>query len=99
LCRNIKVLYNFEPPATDDEIIAAATQFVRKISGFRTPSAANTKAFNLAVREVARTSANLLGSLVTDAPSRNRALEAARAHSRAVLRFGPRGTTGKRRRP
>jgi len=84
MCRNIRTLYNFEPPATDDEIRAAALQFVRKISGFATPSAANKAAFNRAVDEVAGVSHALLGSLVTTASSRNREVEAARAHARAV---------------
>ena len=88
MCRNIRVLYNFEPPATEDEIYAAALQFVRKISGFTKPSAVNEKAFNRAVAEVATVSSKLLNSLVTNAPSRNRDIEAAKAHARAVLRFG-----------
>jgi hypothetical protein len=87
VCRNIRTLYNFEPPATDDEIRAAAAQFVRKISGFATPSAANQQAFDRAVKEITRSSSALLGSLVTNAPPRNRAQEAARAHNRAVARF------------
>jgi len=81
-------LYNFEPPATDDEIRAAALQFVRKITGFARPSAANEPAFNRAVDDVAKVSSNLLGSLVTAASPRNREVEAARAHARAVRRFG-----------
>ncbi len=89
VCRNIRTLYNFEPPATDAEIRAAALQFVRKVSGFSRPSAANEKAFNRAVDEVERASAILLGSLVTAASSRNREVEAARAHARAVRRYGP----------
>jgi hypothetical protein len=89
VCRNIKTLYNFSPPATDDEIRAAALQFVRKISGFAGPSAANAAAFNRAVEEVALTSSRLLDSLVTAAPPKNRAVEAAKAHSRAERRFGP----------
>jgi hypothetical protein len=89
MCRNIKTLFNFEPPATDDEIRAAALQFVRKISGFASPSAANQEAFNRAVDEVARASSRLLSSLVTTASSRNREAEAAKAHARAVRRFGP----------
>jgi hypothetical protein len=89
MCRNIKVLFNFDPPATDSEIRAAATQFVRKISGFATPSSANEEAFNRAVEEVAQASAALLGSLVTNAAPRNRESEAEKAHERAVLRFGP----------
>lgn len=89
MCRNIRTLYNFAPPATGDEIRAAAVQYVRKISGFATPSAANEAAFNRAVDEVARVSATLLKSLVTNAPPKNRQTEAARAHARAVIRFGP----------
>ena len=88
MCRNIKVLYNFEPPATDDEIRMAALQFVRKISGFAKPSAANEKAFNRAVGEVAKASSKLLSSLVTTASPRNREAGAAKAHVRAALRFG-----------
>lgn len=87
--RNIRPLYNFKPPATDDEIRAAAVQFVRKISGFSMPSAANEEAFNRAVQEVAQASAKLLGSLVTSSPPRDRETEAAKAHERAVVRFGP----------
>jgi hypothetical protein len=90
VCRNIKVLYNFEPPATDDEIRAAALQYVRKISGFATPSAANRDAFERAVDEVAWASATLLGALVTNAPPKDRDAEAAKAHERALRRFGPR---------
>ena len=88
MCRNIRVLYNFKPPATDDEIHAAALQFVRKISGFAKPSTVNEKAFNRAVAEVGMASSKLLRSLVTNAPSKNRDIEAAKAHARAVLRFG-----------
>jgi hypothetical protein len=88
MCRNIRVLYNFKPPATDDEIHAAALQFVRKISGFAKPSAVNEKAFDIAVVEVAKASSKLLNALVTNAPPRNRDIEAARAHERALLRFG-----------
>ena len=88
MCRNIKVLFNFDPPASESEIRASATQFVRKISGFATPSSANEEAFNRAVEEVAQASSTLLGSLVTNAAPRNREAEAARAHRRAVLRFG-----------
>ncbi len=87
MCRNIKILYNFEPPATDDEVRAAATQFVRKISGFAKPSAANQKAFDTAIDEVARSASRLLDSLVTSSPPRNREVEVARAHARAVERF------------
>ncbi|MDD4859798.1 MAG: DUF2277 domain-containing protein [Dehalococcoidales bacterium] len=88
MCRNIRTLYNFQPPATEDEIRAAASQFVRKISGFVKPSAANEAAFNRAVDEVARASAALLAALVTNSPPRDREVEAARAHARAVRRFG-----------
>jgi hypothetical protein len=82
------VLYNFKRPATDDEIHAAALQFVRKISGFAKPSVVNEEAFNRAVAEVAMASSKLLSSLVTNAPPRNRDIEADKAHARAVLRFG-----------
>ena len=88
MCRNIKTLYNFEPPATDEEIRAAAVQYVRKISGFAQPSAANRESFDRAVEQVAQVSAELLDSLVTTAPPRDRETEAARAHARAVRRFG-----------
>ena len=88
MCRNIRGLYNFKPPATDDEIQAAALQFVRKISGFPKPSAVNERVFNRAVAEVAVASSKLLKSLVTNSPFRNRDIEAAKAHARAVLRFG-----------
>ena len=88
MCKNIRTLYNFEPPATDDEIRAAALQFVRKISGFTKPSVANERAFNRAVDEVAKTSSKLLSSLVTTASSRNREVEAAKARARAIRRFG-----------
>lgn len=88
MCRNIKTLFNFEPAATDEEIRMAALQFVRKISGFAKPSAANQKAFNRAIDEVTRASSTLLDSLVTTASPRNREVEAAKAHARAVRRFG-----------
>jgi hypothetical protein len=88
MCRNIKTLYNFEPKASPEEIRAAALQFVRKITGFQKPSAANQAAFDLAVDEVARSVSSLLASLVTAAPPRNRQIEEARAHDRAVTRFG-----------
>ena len=88
MCRNIRPLYNFEPPATDDEIRAAALQFVRKISGSAKPSAANEAAFNRAVGEIAQASATLLGSLVTTATPRNREIEAAKARARSAQRFG-----------
>ncbi len=88
MCRNIKVLYNFQPPATNAEIEAAATQFVRKISGFVTPSTANEAAYNHAIKDVQKAATTLLDSLVTKAPPRNREEEAARAHARALARFG-----------
>ncbi len=88
MCRNIRTLYNFEPPATEEEVRAAALQFVRKISGFTKPSAANEKAFVRAVEEVAKASSKLLRSLVTSASPKDREVEAARAHARALLRFG-----------
>jgi len=88
MCRNIKVLYNFEPPATDDEIRAAARQYVRKVSGYANPSAANKVAFERAVDEVAQASATMLGALTTTRPPRNREDEAAKAHERGLARFG-----------
>jgi hypothetical protein len=88
MCRNIRTLYNFEPPATEDEIRAAAEQFVRKVSGFARPSAANEAAFDRAVDEVARATSVLLGSLVTNAAPKDREVESAKAHARAVRRFG-----------
>jgi hypothetical protein len=88
MCRNIRILYNFEPPVTDDEIRAAALQFVRKISGSAKPSVANEVAFNRAVDQIAQASATLLGALVTTASPRNREIEAARARVRSAQRFG-----------
>jgi len=88
MCRNIKTLFNFDPPATDDEVREASLQFVRKISGFAKPSRANEAAFNEAVDGVARLAQGLLTSLVTDAAPRNREVEAARARARAAKRFG-----------
>jgi hypothetical protein len=87
MCRNIRPLYNFEPPATDDEVDAAAVQFVRKISGFSKPSQANAAAFERAVEAVAHASRTLLAELVTAAPPRDREVEAARARARAAARF------------
>jgi hypothetical protein len=87
VCRNIRTLYNFELPATDDEIRAAALQFVRKISGSAKPSAANEAAFNRAVDEIALASAALLSSLVTTSAPRDRETEAAKARARAAQRF------------
>ena len=88
MCRNIKTLYNFEPPATDDEIRASALQFVRKLSGFHKPSRANVVVFDRAVGEVTRAAERLLADLVTTAPTRNREEEAAKARARAARRFG-----------
>jgi hypothetical protein len=88
MCRNIRVLNNFEPPATDDEVRAAALQYVRKVSGSAKPSAANAEAFGQAVEEVAHATRHLLDALVTAAPPRDRAEEAARARARNEKRFG-----------
>ncbi len=88
MCRNIRPLSNFEPPATDDEIAAAALQYVRKISGTVKPSRANAEAFDRAVAEVTAASARLLESLVTTAPPKDRETEAAKARQRAALRYG-----------
>jgi hypothetical protein len=88
MCRNIRTLYNFKPPATDEEIRASALQFVRKLSGFARPSKANQPAFNRAVNEVAQAARALLDSLVTDAAPRDREVEAAKARARAANRFG-----------
>jgi hypothetical protein len=87
MCRNIKTLYNFAPPVTDDEIRAASLQFVRKVSGFSKPSKANEAAFAAAVEEIAVISRTLLDSLQTNAPPRNREEEAAKARARAAERF------------
>ena len=88
MCRNIKTLFNFDPPATDEEIRASSLQFVRKLSGFTRPSKANEDIFNQAVEDVASVAHQLLDSLVTNAPSRNRDIEAAKARKRAAARFG-----------
>jgi hypothetical protein len=88
MCRNIRPLSNFEPPATDDEITAAALQYVRKISGATRPSRANAEAFDQAVAEVAAASSRLLDSLVTTAPPKDRAVEAEKARARAAVRYG-----------
>ncbi|GER18168.1 hypothetical protein D3C87_951910 [compost metagenome] len=93
MCRSIKTLYNFEPPATEQEIRAAALQFVRKLSGFSVPSRANEQAFERAVDEVAATAARLIESLVTTAEPRDRAIEAERAKARSALRFGAPAST------
>jgi len=87
MCRNIRTLHNFAPPATDEEIRASALQFVRKLSGFTRPSKANELAFDRAVDDVTRTAHELLSSLVTNAPPRDRAAEAAKAKARAAQRF------------
>jgi hypothetical protein len=87
MCRNIRTLFNFEPPAADDEIRASALQFVRKLSGFNTPSKANEAAFNRAVNEVTRTADRLLRSLKTDRPPRDRGEEARKARERAKERY------------
>jgi hypothetical protein len=88
MCRNIKTLFNFEPPATEDEIRASALQFVRKLSGFGRPSQANQAVFDRAVEEVSETARRLLTSLHTQAPPRDRAIEAEKAKERSRLRFG-----------
>ena len=88
MCRNIRTLFNFEPPASEDEIRAAALQFVRKLSGFNKPSQANAAAFDRAVDEVADVAARLLASLHTHAPARDREVEAERARERSRVRFG-----------
>jgi hypothetical protein len=90
MCRNIRILFNFEPPVTDDEVRAAALQFVRKITGFSKPSKANEASFLAAVDEVTMVSRRLLLSLETAAPPRNREEEAAKAKARAVERYGAR---------
>lgn len=88
MCRNIKTLFNFEPPATTDEVNASALQFVRKLSGFNKPSKANEEIFHLAVERVAAAAQEMLNSLTTNAPPRDREIEAARAKARAAVRFG-----------
>jgi len=88
MCRNIKQLHNFAPPATDDEIRAAAVQFVRKVSGFNKPSGVNEAAFEIAIDEIAKTSKNLLAALVTNAPPKDREVEREKACARNRLRFG-----------
>jgi hypothetical protein len=87
MCRNIRTLYNFDPPATDEEVRAAALQYVRKISGFTKPSAANQEAFDRAVEQVAHISQHLLADLVTNAPPKDREAEAAKAKARAAARY------------
>jgi hypothetical protein len=90
MCRNIRTLFNFEPPATDEEVKAASLQFVRKLSGFHHPSKANEAAFERAVEETAAVARRLVDSLSTTAPARNREEVAALAKARSVKRFGPR---------
>lgn len=96
MCRNIRPLYHFEPPVTDDEVRAASLQFVRKVSGFTKPSAANQPAFDRAVTEVAEVVHRLLGSLVTNAPPKSREVEAAKARARASRRYGGQGAERER---
>lgn len=88
MCRNIKPLFNFDPPVTPDEVRAASLQFVRKITGFNKPSKANEAAFNAAIEEIAEASSRLVHSLETNAPPKNRGEEATKAKARAVARFG-----------
>ena len=88
MCRNIRTLFNFEPPASDDEVRAASLQFVRKLSGFTHPSQANQAAFDLAIEQVAAAARTLIDSLVTTADPRDREIEAARAKARSLVRFG-----------
>ncbi len=88
MCRNIRTLYNFAPPTTDEEVHAASLQFIRKISGFTRPSQANEPAFERAVDEVARSARKLLDNLITTAPPKDREIEAAKARKRAAQRFG-----------
>ena len=88
MCRNIRTLFNFEPPASDEEVQAAALQFVRKLSGYQAPSQANAAAFERAVREVTASARRLVDALVTTAPTRNRELVAAQARARAAKRYG-----------
>jgi len=87
MCRNIRTLHNFDPPATEDEIRASALQYVRKVSGFSKPSAANAEAFERAVDEVTAVSTRLLGALVTNAPPKDREVEAAKAKARSAARY------------
>lgn len=96
MCRNIRTLFNFEPPATDDEVRASSLQFVRKLSGFNAPSKANEAAFNRAVEEVFQVARRLVDSLVTQAPARDRAVEAAKARARGSLRSRPQASASAR---
>ena len=90
MCRSIKILFNFDPPATDEEVRAASLQFVRKLSGFTAPSKGNEEIFNAAVEEVTKIARGLVDSLQTNAPPKNREVEAAKAKARAAIRFGGR---------
>ena len=88
MCRNIKTLFNFDPPATDEEVAAASLQFVRKLSGFNKPSQANEQSFDRAVRDVSKIARKLIDSLETQAPPRDREVEAAKRRAKAIERFG-----------
>ncbi len=94
MCRNIRTLHNFEPPATEDEVQASAVQYVRKISGSTKPSRVNAEAFERAVQEVTLATSKLLGELVTDAPPKDREVEAAKRRERAAKRYGAPQTAG-----
>jgi hypothetical protein len=94
MCRNIRILYNYAPPATSEEVNAAALQYVRKVSGSSKPSVANQEAFAEAVAQIAHTTAQLLESLVTSAPPKDRAVEAAKARERSAARFGSESRVG-----
>ena len=94
MCRNIKTLFNFDPPATDEEIRASALQYVRKLSGSTKPSAANAQAFDRAVEEVTQATTRLMASLVTSAPPKNREAEAEKARRRSAQRFGVSSASG-----
>lgn len=98
MCRNIRTLFNFDPPVTHDEIAAASLQFVRKISGFTQPSKVNEAAFERAVAHTTKVAHTLLHALVTNAPPRNREAEAAKRRAKAIERFGPRGRRRRRER-
>jgi hypothetical protein len=99
MCRNIKTLHNFDPPATDEEIRTSALQFVRKLSGFARPSKANERAFDHAVDQIARAAHELLHALVTNAPPRNREVEAAKARARSADRLRGRSSAARVRNP
>ncbi len=99
MCRNIKTLFNFAPPATDDEVRAASIQFVRKLSGYQSPSKTNEKAFARAIEQTFKAARTLIDSLETDADPKDRAIEAAKAKERNLVRFGPKPGTRKARSP